>query len=121
MVEIVYKPLKELVIGDYTYYPKPETLASQLGIMVATGQPTALLWAEGVVFVPMPILPETEWMAQEYLRGRVYWSSVMFALMPTFQSPVRAGVLEVPVIDVSLNSMMKEVAQWLKGKAPEPL
>jgi hypothetical protein len=120
MVEIVHRPLKELVIMDYTRYPSAEALATALSFAVGPGQPVALYWCEGVVFVAYPLPPETEAVAREYLEGRVYWVNVSFALMENYQAsihPTRARGLEVPVIDMSANPTMRKAARWLKENA----
>jgi hypothetical protein len=117
MVEIVYEPIKKLVIMEYTQYQKPEALATNLGIAIQAGQPAALLWSERIVFIPVALPPETDIIAQEYLKGNVQRSSVMFALLPAYQLTIKVGTLEVPVIDASPNSIMQELACWLKGRA----
>ena len=114
MVDIIYKPFKELTIMEYTRYSKPEALAANLSIAIQSGQPAALLWSEGVVFVPVPLPPETDIVAQEYLNGRILWSSVLFALLPAYQQTIKVGTLEVPVIDATPNPIMQQVAHWLK-------
>jgi hypothetical protein len=116
MIEITYKPFKELIIMEYTQYPKPEALAANLSITIQAGQPTALLWSEGVVFIPIPLTPETEIVAREYMNGRILWSSILFALLPIYQPTIKVGTLEVPVIDASPNHVMQQVSRWLKER-----
>lgn len=114
MVEIIYKPIKELIIMERVRYEKPEVLASSLAMNIRAGHPVALLWCEGIVFFAVPLSPDTDSVAQEYLKGRVLWSSVVYAPMPSYQPMVKVGTIEVPVMDVSPNPTMQEVARWLK-------
>jgi hypothetical protein len=101
---------------EYTQYSKPETLAANLSVAIQAGQPAAMLWSEGVVFIPVPLTPETNVTAQEYLKGRIFWSSVLFSLLTTYQTKIKVGTLEIPVIDASPNPVMKQVACWLKDR-----
>ena len=120
MVEIVHKPLKEIVIIDYSYYPKPEDLAEDMAMVMKMGQAIALLWTEGVVFLPAMASMDSEKMAEEFLNGRSYWHSVTFSLMPTYSENLRVRGVEVPVVNVTHNATMREVARWLKTKAATP-
>jgi len=122
LVKITYEPYSEVVIKEYTYYPKPEALAATLAHCIQIGQPAVILWCEGVAFIPVVLPPDTETVAKEYLAGRIIWSSVFFTLMPNFQQTIKAGVIEVPLVDVTPNETLKQVAQWLKervGKQPD--
>ncbi|MFQ6010701.1 MAG: hypothetical protein ACE5KG_00815 [Nitrososphaerales archaeon] len=116
MVDIVHRPMKEIVVVDYTEYPSPEDLAEDMAMAMKMGQPVALLWTEGVVFVPAMASMDTEKMAEEFLNGRSYWHSVTFSTMPAYAQTLRVRGVEVPVVNVSHNAIMKKVAQWLKGK-----
>jgi Tfp pilus assembly PilM family ATPase len=54
---------------------------------------------------------------EHYLKGRIYWSSVSFALMPKYATSIKLSGFEVPVIDVSEHPVLKETAKWLKEQA----
>lgn len=117
MVEIIYKPLKEIIIIDYSQYPSPNDLAEDMAMVMKMGQAIALLWTEGVVFLPAMASTDTEKMAEEFLNGRSYWHSVTFALMSNYAENLKVRGVEVPVVNVSHNTVMREVARWLKSKA----
>jgi hypothetical protein len=114
LVKITYEPYTEVVIKEYTYYPKPEVLAATLAHCIQIGQPAVILWCEGVAFIPMALPPDTETVAKEYLAGRIIWSSVAFTLMPNYQQAIKVGGIEVPIVDVSPNETLRQVARWLK-------
>ena len=118
-MKIVYEPYSELVIKEYTYYPKPEALAATLAHCIQIGQPAVILWCEGVAFVPMALPPDTEAVAKEYLAGRIIWSSVIFTLMPNYQQTLKVGVIEVPVVDITPNETLRQAALWLKEQITE--
>ncbi len=112
----MHKPLKEIVIIDYSHYPKPEDLAEDMAMVMKMGQAIALLWTEGVVFLPAMASMDSEKMSEEFLNGRSYWHSVTFSLMPTYSENLRVRGVEVPVVNVSHNATMRQVARWLKAQ-----
>jgi len=121
LVKITYEPYSELVIKEYTYYPKPEALAATLAHCIQMGQPAVILWCEGVAFIPTALPPDTETVVKEYLAGRIIWSSVYFTFMPNYQQTIKAGVIEVPLVDVTPNETLRQVALWLKEQVNKQL
>ena len=114
MFDIVCRPPKQLVIIECTRYPSVEALSKVVAIVISTGESVILKWAEGVVFSYTPIAPSTDLLLDEYVKGKVYWSDVVYALMPEYKQTIRVGTLDVPVIDVSPNPLLSEVAKWMK-------
>ncbi|MFN3621754.1 MAG: hypothetical protein ACK4TI_02590, partial [Nitrososphaerales archaeon] len=64
-MKISYEPYNEIIIKEYTYYPKPEVLAATLTQCIQIGQPAVILWCEGVAFIPMALPPDTDIVAKE--------------------------------------------------------
>ncbi|MEM3047250.1 MAG: hypothetical protein QW057_09250 [Candidatus Bathyarchaeia archaeon] len=62
--------------------------------------------------------PSTELIMKHYLEGRVYWSSAAYAPMPTYRQIVKVDSMEIPVIDVTPNPSLLQVARWLKEQLP---
>lgn len=114
MVDIVCNPPKQLIIMECTRYPSIEALAKVIAVVISTGESIILKWAEGVAFMYTYVQPSTEELVSELLKGRVYWSDVIFAEMPAYKQTVRVGTLDVPVIDVSPNPLLSEAAKWMK-------
>jgi len=117
MFEIVCKPPKQLVILECTRYPSLEALARVVAVIVSSGESLILKWAEGVVFSYSPIAPSTELLLDEYVKGKVYWSDVVYALMPEYKQTIRVSTLDIPVIDVSPNPLLSEAARWMKKQS----
>jgi hypothetical protein len=47
--------------------------------------------------------------------GKVFWTFVGYSQMPKYESTIETKEkMIVPVIDISANSMLRKVAQWLK-------
>jgi hypothetical protein len=115
-VKILYKPAKEIVILDYFQFTK-ERLNQMFARIIHVGLPVMAQWAEGVLFIYFPLVPDTNDLMENYLRGRIFWSSVNFALMPKYAPSVKVSGLEIPVVDVSEHPVLRETAKWLREHA----
>jgi hypothetical protein len=115
-IKIIYKPTKEIVILDYFQF-SIEKLDQMFARLIQSGIPILAQWAEGVIFLYFPLIPDTNDLMEHYLKGRIYWSSVSFALMPKYATSIKLSGFEVPVIDVSEHPVLKETAKWLKEQA----
>lgn len=117
-MKIRYEPFEEIVIKEYTKFEKPDDLIYAFAQLRALGQPVSLNWAEGVVFVHGVLPPEADQVVDQYLKGRVYFVTINFALMDKYQNSVvhksPQGDIAVPVLNVSSNGALCEVAKWLK-------
>lgn len=114
MVEIICRRPKQLIILECTRYPSLDDLAKTIAVLIRTGNMTVLKWAEGIAFSYTDISPATESLAEDFLQGRMYWSDVMYASMLEYQPVIRVGTMDIPVIDVTPNSFLRQVARWMK-------
>jgi len=115
-IRIVYQPPREIVVLDYFQFSK-ENLSQMFAKNIHSGLPVVAYWAEGVLFVYFPLIPDTNDLMENYLKGRIYWSSVNFTLMPKYSSSIKVSGLEIPVVNVSEHEVMREVAKWLRKQA----
>jgi len=114
MVDIVSSPPKQLVILECTRYPSLDALAKVVAVVISAGESVILKWADGVAFMYTFLQPTTDELVSELLKGRVFWSEVYYAEMPEYKQSIRVGTLDVPVLDMSPNPLLKEAARWLK-------
>lgn len=115
MIKIIYEPFKEVVIKEFTRYEEIEDLIFIFAQLRASGVPVALNWANGVVFVHSPLPPDTDQLMGEFLKGRVYWSNVSFAIMPEYKPVYETKErVQVPIINASSNPILVQVTEWLK-------
>ena len=118
MVTVTYSPIKEVVVMEYIKYQSPEELLKNL--ILPPGQPAVLYWAEGVVFHPIPLLPNNDKIIEELIKGRVYWSIVSFAEMPQYSGMLAADKgPEALVVNVSRSRVLRSVAKWLSERLRE--
>ena len=115
-VKIIYRPPKEIVILDYFQFSK-ENLSQMFARAIHSGLPVVAYWAEGILFIYFPLMPDTNDLMDSYLKGRIYWSSVNFALMPKYAPSIKVSGLEIPVVNVSEHPVMRETAKWLRKQA----
>ena len=107
-VKIVYRPPREIAILDYFQFSK-ERLNQMFARVIHPGFPVMARWAEGVLFIYFPLVPDTNDLMESYLEGRIFWSSVNFALMPKYAPSIKVSGLEIPVMDVSEHRVLRRV------------
>ena len=113
-VSVKYAPFKEIVIMERTYFSTPEELARFTSV-IAGGKLTGLYWVDGVVFLYFPLPASTTSVAKALIEnGRVYWTFVGYSLMPKYEPTIETKEkLILPVINISSDTVLKKVAQWL--------
>jgi hypothetical protein len=115
-VKLTYKPAKEIVILDFFQFSK-DNLNQMFARLIHAGLPVMANWAEGVLFLYFPLVPDTNDLMENYLKGRVFWSSASFSLMPKYTPSIKISGLEIPVMNVSDHPILQETAKWLKKHA----
>lgn len=115
LVKVTYSPFKEVVIKEYVRFDKLDDLIFIFAQFRGSGMPVSLNWANGIVFSFVQLDPAaSEELIEEYLQGKVYWVTVIFALMPHYKPLVEIQKTPVPVINMNYNAIYREVADWLK-------
>src|SRR5712691_2634967 len=114
MVDITHSPTKPIPMWELYKDENLQQLVNALSFIMKMGQPVLLTWADSMVFVSQPIPPSD--MPEEYARGELYIASISYAPMAEFVHNVKAGNVEMPVIDVSRSPLSQELAKFLKTK-----
>src|SRR4030042_876480 len=114
-VTVKYAPFKEIVIMERMHFSTPEEIARFTSV-IAGGKLAGLYWVDGVVFLYFPLPASTTSVAKALIEnGRVYWTFVGFSLMPKYETTIETKEkMIVPVINISSDTVLKTVAQWLK-------
>ena len=107
-----YMPAKELVILEMVEYSLGE-IAQTSALIQETGRPIILNWAEGIVFHHSPLPFNTKELLKERKNGRIYWASVIFALMPNYMPTLKIGPRDIPVV-ATPNPLLKRAAKWIR-------
>lgn len=116
-VHIRFDSFKEIIVMQRNLFSSPDDMA-RFASVVAGGKTTGLYWAEGVVFLYFPLPAQTETAAKALVEDkRVYWTFIGYSLMPEYKAIIETKEkLMIPVIDMSSNSMFRQVADWLKDQ-----
>lgn len=115
-IEIVIQPIKKLVIFECTEF-SIEEFFKKIGLVAMSGQPIALNWAEGIVFLNSPYRPDSDMIIEQMLKkGTMYWAGVIYASMPEYQSFKKFGAREIPIINQTSVPYLRQVARWLKKR-----
>jgi len=116
-VKISYSPFQEIIVMEKTFFNTPEDIARFTSV-IAGGKLAGLYWVEGVVFLYFPLPASTTAVARELLENRkVYWTFVGYAFMPKYAQTIETKEkMIVPVVDISTDPVLKQVAQWLKAQ-----
>jgi len=114
-IEIIVQPIKKIIIFECTQLPNEEFF-KRVELIAVSGQPIALNWSEGIVFLAGPYQPDSDIIIEDALKGTMYWEGVIFSSMPKYQSIKKFGAREVPIIDQTSIPYLRQVAQWLKKR-----
>ena len=114
-IDIEIQPIHKIVTFECNKFTKEEFF-KRISLVVRSRQSVQLNWAEGIVFVITPYQPNSDVVIKEALKGTVYWSNVIFAKMEKYEPVLKFGAFEIPLFDQSTNSILKEVALWLKER-----
>ena len=114
-IEIIVQSIKKIVIFECTEF-SIEEFFKRIELVAISGQPVALSWSEGIVFLPVPYQPDSDIIIEEALKGTIYWGAVMFSSMPEYHPIKKFGAREIPIIDQTSIPYFRQVAQWLKKK-----
>jgi hypothetical protein len=88
-------------------------LAETCALLIDSGRPVILNWAEGIAFHHQPLPYNTKELLKERMRGKIYWANVIFAAMQEYHPSLKVGARDIPVL-MNPNPVLKSVASWLK-------
>ena len=113
-LEIKYEPFQEIIVKERNLFSSVEDLA-RFASIAAGGHTASLYWAKEVIFLYYPLPTSTDTAARAVVeRGTLYWIFVGYALMKTYQPMIETKEkIMVPVINMSANSRLRQVAEWL--------
>lgn len=118
-IEIVEHPIKKFIILSATqlsseeFFKRMDLTARALAM---AGQPLMLNWAEGIVFLIAPYHSDSDIIIEETLKGTQYLQNVVFASMPRYEPARKTSGGEIPIIDQTSLTEMKQIALWLKNR-----
>lgn len=115
MIRVVFKPWKEIVIHEAIEYELRDLVKLRILRLRSDSVAQPLVWTDGVVF-SRNVLPPTEEVIREQLQGIIHFSAVEWSLMPKYRRVLKSRGITIPVVDVSNNPSLREVAKALKKR-----
>ncbi len=116
-MEISVEPWKKLVIHEVIEYNFDDWVKQiEFSARSSGGAIPTIEWADGVVFSSANF-PTTETIVKEQLQGILHWSSVSFAIKDTFEKQIVRENATINLVDVSVNTIFKELAGTLKKQS----
>jgi hypothetical protein len=114
LTKITFKEWEEIVVHE-TIKSELDKLVEKRTQYLRSGQVAEpLTWAEGVVF-SHNLLPLSEDVINQQVKGIIHYSNVEFAKMPKYRKNiVVSGGKSVPIVDVSNTSALRDLALELK-------
>ena len=114
-LSIKFDPFKEIVIMERVAFQSSDDIARFTSI-IAGGKTAGLYWADGVVLLYFPVPASTEMLTRELVENkRVFWTFLGHADLPKYQPIIETREkMIVPVVDMSMNALIKKVAEWVK-------
>ncbi len=111
-MRIKYKPAEELVILEMVEY-NLQKITETAALIQDSGHPIILNWADGIVFHHSPLPFNSKDLLKERMQGKIYWASVIYAPMPEYESKLKFGPRDIPVI-ATPNPLLQKAASWIK-------
>ncbi len=117
MVNIVFSPLKEIIVHEVVEINRDDLIRER--VTPAGNMP--LYWCDSTLF-SFSSLPMTRDIVREYLDGRIHWAELHYAKMDRYAPVLElndehySGPLKIRVIDTSNSQLHKELIKWLKTK-----
>lgn len=118
MVEVEFDTLKKLVVHEVIEHEVKDLVKLRVLGLRQDSVAQALVWAEGVLFTRNAMLPTAEIVKQQ-LQGIIHFTAVEFALMKKYKKTLTSEGVKIPVIDVSKNPSLRDLAKALKKRHKE--
>lgn len=116
MVEIEFKPIRKVVVHEEIEHELSHLIRLRVLGLQKQSLAQPLHWAEGIVF-SRSMMPYSEEISKQMLEGIVHFQAIEWAHMPKYRKEIKHRGITIPVIDMSDNATVAELARTLrKGK-----
>lgn len=113
MVKVTFKQIKEIVIYEAIEHRLKDLVRFRILGLRRDSVAQPLVWAQGVVFSRNAVPPIKE-VVKDSMEGIIHFSAVEWALMPKYRKSLQSDGVTIPVINVSNNPSLCDVAEALK-------
>jgi hypothetical protein len=116
MVKVSFRPWEELVVHETIRHGLRDLIKLRTQVLRSGMVAEPLLWVDGVLF-SRTVMPPTEDVIREQLKGIIHYASVEWALMPKYKSYLGFVGVKIPVINASDTMALKELVKELKKQS----
>jgi len=113
MVEIEFKPLRKVVVHEEIEHELNYLIRLRVLGLQKQSLAQPLYWAEGIVF-SRSMMPLSEEISKQMLEGILHFQAIEWAYMPKYRKEIKHRGITIPVIDMSDNPTVTELARALK-------
>ena len=116
MVDIIYDPVKALVVHDVAKVPLEDLIRER----ITPGVTLPLYWCGGILF-SFASAPISEEIMKDYFKGRIHWMEVHYTEMKEYKPVLElndenySGKMNIRIIDTAGAQLHKDFVRWLKA------
>jgi hypothetical protein len=114
LIRVEHRPIKKIVVLEVLKLDAQDLFNRVAGLRMHQGG-TMLSWVDGVVFLAFPADVRLDEVKEQSTKGVVYFATVLYASLPTYQSSVKVGAYQIPVLNQTKSRTFKSLANWLKN------
>ncbi|MEM3791425.1 MAG: hypothetical protein QXL16_01715 [Candidatus Micrarchaeaceae archaeon] len=117
MVDIQYRPIKELIVHEVIELSLEDLLRSR--ITPAGNMP--LYWCNKILF-SFTTLPLVDDVLKDYLNGKLHWAEVLYCKMEEYKEEISLndeaykGEQRFRVINTNVSEVHREFTKWLANR-----
>jgi hypothetical protein len=111
--EVVYDPVKRIVIHDIYKYDSLEELVRTAFLGIQPGTTQWLRYVDGILF-GYNTPSESEAYTQQAIAGTLHYFHLFFTKVPKFEPQVNVDKAVIGMVDVSKSRIHQSVAKFLK-------
>jgi len=115
MTEFSIEPYRKVSVKSYMRYESADAWAKVLtqSLRGMGGRIGNYFWANGIMFKHANYAASDN-VTKQYLDGHLPLDHIEYAPMPEFRSEIRIDDAVVTVVDVSANTLFRELTKWIK-------
>ena len=115
MVRIIYSPIQEIKIYEMAEYSLSDFVRLMTDNIPPGNISTAAKWCDGMIFMSTG-LPSTDEVVRDQMNGIIHYAWLGFAEMSNYRQSIETqSKVILPIIDVSNNSINRELIRWVRA------
>jgi hypothetical protein len=110
----MYSPIQEIKIYEMAEYPLSDFIRLMTDNIPPGNISSAVKWCDGIIFISTG-LPSTDEVVKDQMKGIIHYAWFAFAEMPAYKQSIEtSSKVILPIIDVSNNTINRELIRWIR-------